>query len=268
MEPLRPPADRGYHRQHRAGTDQPGEPNSPPAPFGHLSPAPSAPSSPTDAGYDLSLYSFLLAKGFQLHRSRERCPVCQLEFQPRDLGRSQCPAVRAGTSSLSYPILDPRSPTTSGLITLVGSPWITRPGPPANQPPPCPCAGSMSSAMARSFHRRRRHGTNSHLCQSSVKPRADNPIVGRTAFWTDDESCKINVNTAADGAFWDTPHVDALTNGRWPAASHGSRIQPLSRPSGNHLAKGYLHCAGYRSRHLSFGHGADIQSLQAASPLQ
>ena len=36
---------------------------------------------------------------------------------------------------------------------------------------------------------------------------ATNPLVGRTAFWTDDESCKLNVNTAAEGTFWDTPVV-------------------------------------------------------------
>ena len=33
----------------------------------------------------------------------------------------------------------------------------------------------------------------------------ENPIVGRTAFWTDDESCKLNVNTASEGTYWDTP---------------------------------------------------------------
>lgn len=32
-----------------------------------------------------------------------------------------------------------------------------------------------------------------------------NPIVGRVAFWTDDETSKVNVNTASEGAFWDTP---------------------------------------------------------------
>ena len=43
---------------------------------------------------------------------------------------------------------------------------------------------------------------------------ATNPIVGRIAFWTDDETCKVNINTAAGdlwndtqyfGSFWDTP---------------------------------------------------------------
>ncbi|XHR30505.1 MAG: Verru_Chthon cassette protein A [Chthoniobacteraceae bacterium] len=32
-----------------------------------------------------------------------------------------------------------------------------------------------------------------------------NPIVGRIAFWTDDETSKVNINTAGEGAFWDWP---------------------------------------------------------------
>jgi uncharacterized protein (TIGR02600 family) len=36
-------------------------------------------------------------------------------------------------------------------------------------------------------------------------PTSSNPIVGRIAFWADDESCKVNINTAAEGTFWATP---------------------------------------------------------------
>ncbi len=36
-------------------------------------------------------------------------------------------------------------------------------------------------------------------------PTAANPIVGRVAFWTDDESAKVNINTASEGTYWDTP---------------------------------------------------------------
>ncbi len=32
-----------------------------------------------------------------------------------------------------------------------------------------------------------------------------NPIVGRVAFWTDDECAKVNLNTASEGTYWDTP---------------------------------------------------------------
>ena len=33
----------------------------------------------------------------------------------------------------------------------------------------------------------------------------ENPIVGRTAFWADDETCKLNINTASEGTYWETP---------------------------------------------------------------
>ena len=52
----------------------------------------------------------------------------------------------------------------------------------------------------------------------STVPSDKNPIVGRIAYWTDDETCKLNINTAAGdlsnlpddvpGAFWDIPRVD------------------------------------------------------------
>lgn len=40
---------------------------------------------------------------------------------------------------------------------------------------------------------------------------SSNPIVGRVAFWTDDETCKLNINTSSDGTYWDVPRV--LTKG-------------------------------------------------------
>lgn len=36
---------------------------------------------------------------------------------------------------------------------------------------------------------------------------AANPIVGRVAFWTDDETCKLNVNTSSHGTYWDIPRA-------------------------------------------------------------
>ncbi len=33
-----------------------------------------------------------------------------------------------------------------------------------------------------------------------------NPIVGRVAYWTDDETCKVNINTASEGVYWDKPY--------------------------------------------------------------
>ena len=36
-----------------------------------------------------------------------------------------------------------------------------------------------------------------------------NPIVGRIAFWTDDETCKLNINTAAEGSYGDIPRFNS-----------------------------------------------------------
>ena len=39
---------------------------------------------------------------------------------------------------------------------------------------------------------------------------AENPIVGRVAYWTDDESCKVNVNVAAEAVPSVQPQATAL----------------------------------------------------------
>ncbi len=38
----------------------------------------------------------------------------------------------------------------------------------------------------------------------------DNPPVARLAFWADDESAKINVNTAGEGTYWDVPLASSI----------------------------------------------------------
>lgn len=48
-----------------------------------------------------------------------------------------------------------------------------------------------------------------------------NPIVARIAFWADDESCKININTAGEGTTWDTPRMFHQWDGDW------ARFQPM-----------------------------------------
>jgi len=41
----------------------------------------------------------------------------------------------------------------------------------------------------------------------SVVPTSSNPIIGRIAFWADDNTCKLNINTASEGTFWDMPRA-------------------------------------------------------------
>lgn len=42
-----------------------------------------------------------------------------------------------------------------------------------------------------------------------------NPIVARFAFWTDDESCKVNINTAGEPTFMGTPYYYHDRDRRW-----------------------------------------------------
>jgi len=51
-----------------------------------------------------------------------------------------------------------------------------------------------------------------------------NPIVGRIAFWTDDETAKLNINTAAHGYFWDIPRASSEEE-----RDRMARFQPAQR---------------------------------------
>jgi len=42
-----------------------------------------------------------------------------------------------------------------------------------------------------------------------------NPIVARIAFWTDDDTSKININTAGCGTGWNSPHVNSTDDVSW-----------------------------------------------------
>ena len=48
-------------------------------------------------------------------------------------------------------------------------------------------------------------GAGGVLTFDSATVTTSNPIVGRIAFWTDDDTCKVNINTAGEGIFWDVP---------------------------------------------------------------
>ena len=55
---------------------------------------------------------------------------------------------------------------------------------------------------------------------------AANPIVARMAFWADDDTCKVNINTAGCGSGWNTPRVYSTDDVAWstnqPAAGEYS----------------------------------------------
>jgi uncharacterized protein (TIGR02600 family) len=65
-------------------------------------------------------------------------------------------------------------------------------------------------------------GTMTAMDQTGNLPGASsaNRPVSRVAYWTDDESCKLNVNTAAHGTYWD------IARCRAPSETAMSRYQP------------------------------------------
>lgn len=65
--------------------------------------------------------------------------------------------------------------------------------------------------------------------QPGAAPGRDNPIVGRLAWWVDDETCKVNINTAAEGSFWDVPVADT-TQERSLAKHQPTRLEYTRQP--------------------------------------
>ena len=49
----------------------------------------------------------------------------------------------------------------------------------------------------------------------------DNPVVGRIAFWADDECSKVNINTASEGFYWDPPRTNSTSE------THFADRQPM-----------------------------------------
>ena len=93
-----------------------------------------------------------------------------------------------------YPILDP-----STFGTIVGLPV------PSNYP-----AGVTGAQMPVRWLYVMEDGqivapTGGDTSVTISEASPTNPIVGRIAFWTDDESSKVNINTASAGEYWDTP---------------------------------------------------------------
>lgn len=71
--------------------------------------------------------------------------------------------------------------------------------------------------------------TDRFTSATGVQPTARNPIVGRVAFWTDDECCKININTASEPTYQGTPYYFHDRDRRWahyPGASQEFQRYP------------------------------------------
>lgn len=110
------------------------------------------------------------------------------------------PVVSAGRTN--YPILDPGATNTVQGFAISGAPNTT-----ALQPAPMPVNwlyiledGTLVAPASAA-------GNNTVSVPGAS---AANPIAGRIAFWTDDDTCKININTAS-GAPWNYTNTTVTT---------------------------------------------------------
>ncbi len=102
---------------------------------------------------------------------------------------AQTPGLFGGTSI--YPILDPAA---TNNVTVIGV-----------------SSDTTSVAMPVAWLYQLQDGTLGPASNGT----AANPIVARIAFWTDDDTCKININTAGCGSPWNTPRVNSTNDEVW-----------------------------------------------------
>ncbi|MEM1293931.1 MAG: Verru_Chthon cassette protein A [Verrucomicrobiota bacterium] len=116
-----------------------------------------------------------------------------------------------GELVLHFPILDPRASNADEALSVEGFSYeedslngTVGPGAEAN---------SQRLPMPVAWLYLLEDGTLGTLDEDGnftgpIDPTPENPIVGRMAFWTDDETSKINLNTSVEGSHWDTPRVN------------------------------------------------------------
>lgn len=73
--------------------------------------------------------------------------------------------------------------------------------------------------------------SNRFVSAGAVTPTPENPMVGRLAFWTDDETCKVNINTASEPTFWGVPTF--LHEREWRYAEYPPAMNEYQRFPGH-----------------------------------
>lgn len=127
------------------------------------------------------------------------------------------PVVTAGRTH--FPILDPRAgEVVDGMAAVEGFEVTGAPGATTRQPAPMPVRWLYLLADGELVA-----PTGGGSSVSIPGANTDNPIIGRIAFWTDDESAKVNINTAGEGSYWDTPRAHSESERQL------ARFQPAQR---------------------------------------
>jgi uncharacterized protein (TIGR02600 family) len=115
------------------------------------------------------------------------------------------------TGASSYPIVDPTAVADGFNLTNdpANNPTVSSAG--ANQAPmPVKWLYILKSGELTAPSSVDISGKVASWDKVTPVPSASNPIVGRIAFWTDDESCKLNLNTTSEPTPWATPQAVTL----------------------------------------------------------
>ena len=146
------------------------------------------------------------------------------------------------SGTLDFPIVDPRaavtkanggiavegfgySNTTTGGTTVPGVALATAATP--LLPMPVQWIYVLKDGTYSSPSTTLSTATTASFSGSVNAPTATNPIVGRIAFWTDDECAKVNLNTASEGTYWDTP---IAVTGTWTdTGSYTTGVDPTGQ---------------------------------------
>lgn len=124
----------------------------------------------------------------------------------------------AGTN---FPILDPRAKdTVTPTNSVAGFDYNASRG-----------ASQTNLPMPVQWMYQLKDGTLSSMSDAGKVAGAftNNPIIGRLAFWADDDTCKININTAGEGVFWDIPRILNNSGNQVGDEVALSRFQPAQR---------------------------------------
>lgn len=134
----------------------------------------------------------------------------ELKARYVDLNRPMQRVENSGATSLNFPIIDPRA-MTGGADTVSGFSYTekridgspvagvkTTGGDEQRLPMPVEWLYVLSDGTLGTLDA-------DNKFSGAVVPTAGNPIVGRIAFWADDESSKVNINTASEPTPWAVP---------------------------------------------------------------
>ncbi|PTY02921.1 hypothetical protein DB346_07870 [Verrucomicrobia bacterium LW23] len=116
-----------------------------------------------------------------------------------------------GARSIQFPVVDPRARTTDDATSVAGFSYanaingVVQPAAAAADSQRLPMPVRWMYVLADGTFAHPIEGVTGTVAFSGGAPTEANPIVGRIAFWTDDETSKVNINTASEGIYYDIP---------------------------------------------------------------